>query len=241
MAKYKSYLASKTFWALVVALVVAVYNAVAPIRHWPAIPAELFAVLGALGLWGIRSADSTLLLPGQKAPVLTPDNVVPTPTTPTPAPLPAPEAAPITGDPMNFKLLALLSGALSLGSSTPTAGQATALAAWADKTLPILRADVESLGSAFGMPGVIKLVSDTVTAANGLAGAFAGMDRAEVVAVVVRFVLQEFAPLVAQAWLAPILASGALENLIESVYRQLFPVAPVVDAPELPSGAEVTK
>jgi hypothetical protein len=262
MVKYKSYLKSKTFWSLVVAVLVALYDAVAPLRHWPPIPPEVFGVLTLMGIWGVRTANSTILLPGQVPPVR-PDNVVPNSTTPQPpaeppaepvtpaaadqkpAFLPVPvEAAPAPGDPMNFKLLTLLSSALALGSSTPTAGQATALATWADQTLPTLRTDVQSLGTAFAMPGVIKLIGDTVTAANGLAGAFVGLDRAEVVAVVVRFVLTEFTPASALGWLTPLLASGTVENLIESVYRQLFPVAvtaPVTDAPELPSGTLVTQ
>jgi hypothetical protein len=258
MVKYKSYLKSKTFWSLIVAVLVALYDAVAPLRHWPPIPPEVFGVLTLMGIWGVRTADSTILLPGQ-APPVRPDNVVPNSATPqppaepvtpaavdqTPASFPVPvEAAPVSGDPMNFKLLTLLSSALALGSSTPSAGQATALATWADQTLPILRTDVQNLGAAFGMPAVIKLIGDTVTAANGLAGAFVGLDRAEVVAVVVRFVLTEFTPAAALGWLTPLLASGTVENLIESVYRQLFPVAvtaPVTDAPELPSGALVTQ
>ena len=79
MTKYKSVLSSKTFYASLIAALVGVYNIVAPSQKWPGIPNEVFAVLGALGLWGVRSADSTLLVPGQTPPVQ-PDNVVPSDT-----------------------------------------------------------------------------------------------------------------------------------------------------------------
>lgn len=76
MTKYKSLLASKTFWASLIAALVGIYNIVAPGQKWPAIPNEVFAVLGAFGLWGVRTADSTILTPGKTAPTA-PDNVVP--------------------------------------------------------------------------------------------------------------------------------------------------------------------
>jgi len=63
-----------------------------------------------------------------------------------------------------------------------------------------------------------------------------------VVAVTLRFAVQQFAPLAVAASLAPLLASGTIEGLIESVYRELFPVPvtpPVVNAPELPNGEAI--
>ena len=81
MQKYKSMLASKTFYATLIAALVAIYNILAPGQKWPAIPNEVFAILGAFGLWGVRTADSTILTPGKTA---QPDNVVPS-APPTPA------------------------------------------------------------------------------------------------------------------------------------------------------------
>jgi len=78
-----------------------------------------------------------------------------------------------------------------------------------------------------------------IPAANQLAGIFVNADRAEVVAATLRFAVQQFAPPAVVASLAPLLASSTIEGLIESVYRELFPVPvtpPVIDAPELPSG-----
>jgi len=141
-----------------------------------------------------------------------------------------------------FNLMTLLSSALSLGATPPTASQTTALEAWVDQQLPLLRADVVAVGTSFNMPVLIKLANDTMRAANLLDGVLKGLKRAEVVAITVRFVATTFAPPGAQVWLGPVLASGALENLIESLYRAAFPdpvTPPVVDAPELPSGEGV--
>jgi len=243
MVKYKSYLQSKTFWALVVAVLVAIYDAVAPLRHWPAIPAEIFAVLTAMGIWGVRTADSTILLPGQKPPAQ-PDNVVPTlPADPTPVSLPAPvEAAPAPKDPDMLTLMTLLSGALSLGSTPATPGQSSALGTWVDTWLPKLKADVQVMGTGLNAVNLLVLARDVIPAANQLAGVFAGTDRAEVAAITLRFAVQQFAPPAVVASLTPLLASGTVEGLIESVYRELFPVPvtpPVVNAPELPSGEAI--
>lgn len=164
---------------------------------------------------------------------------------PTPVPLPAPvEAAPIPGDPDMLTLMTLLSGALSLGSTPPTTGQSTALGTWVDTWLPKLRADVQALGTGLNAVTLLSLAKDVIPAANQLAGVFVGADRGEVVAVTLRFVVQEFAPPAIAAQLAPMLASGTIEGLVEGLYRELFPVpvtAPVVNAPELPSGAAVTQ
>jgi len=176
----------------------------------------------------------------QQAAQVTPAAAEPATALPSPASLPVPEAAPTPGDPAMFTLIGLLTTALSLGAAPLTATQTSTLGVWADTWLPKFKKDVLAFGDGIMITEVMTLVGDVIPAANSLQGTFKGLDRAEVVGVTVRFVVQEFAPPVAQAWLAPILASGALENLIESVYRQLFPVAPVVDAPELPSG-EVIK
>lgn len=65
---------SKTFWAVIITLGVTAYNALAPQQHWPLVPQEWYAVLAALGLWGVRTADTTI---STQPYVAAPDNVVP--------------------------------------------------------------------------------------------------------------------------------------------------------------------
>jgi len=167
----------------------------------------------------------------------------PASTDPTPISLPAPvEAAPAPKDPDMLTLMTLLSAALSLGSTPATPGQSAALGTWVDTWLPKLKADVQALGNNLNAVTLLGLAKDVIPAANQLAGVFVGADRAEVVAVTLRFAVQQFAPPAVVASLAPLLASGSIEGLIESVYRELFPVPvtpPVVNAPELPSGEGV--
>lgn len=151
--------------------------------------------------------------------------------------LPGPSQA--QGDTMN--LLNLLTAALALGITPPTADQTAALGAWLDKHLPDLTKDIKAAGAGLNMATVLILVQDLVPAANELATVFRGLDRATVVAVVGRYLLKEYAPASAQTWLAPVLASGAFEHFIKSAYLQIFPETPVTDASELPSGAAVTK
>jgi len=163
---------------------------------------------------------------------------------PSPASLPASEAAPAPKDPDMLTLMTLLSSALSLGSTPATPGQSAALGTWVDTWLPKLKADVQALGNNLNAVTLLGLAKDVIPATNQLAGVFVGADRAEVVAVTLRFAVQQFAPPAVVASLAPLLASGSIEGLIESVYRELFPVPvtpPVIDAPELPSGAAVTQ
>lgn len=78
MIKYKSYLSSKTFWAALFFVLVGAYTALAPAYGWDTkwVPGVV-AILTGLGLYGIRTADSTLLTPGKSPPPTTPDNVVP--------------------------------------------------------------------------------------------------------------------------------------------------------------------
>ena len=77
MTKYKSYLASKTFWAALLFVLVGAYTTLAPAYGWDTkwVPG-IIAILTGLGLYGIRTADSTLVAPGKPIPVAT-DNVVP--------------------------------------------------------------------------------------------------------------------------------------------------------------------
>jgi len=161
---------------------------------------------------------------------------------PSPASPPVPvEAAPTPGDPAMSTLMSLLTAALSLGAAAPTPAQVSVLDGWTDTWLPKFKADVQALGTGLTPASLLTIVGDVIPAANQLQGAFKGLDRAEVVGVTVRFVVQEFAPPALLPILAPILASGVLEGMIEAKYRELFPEKPVVDAPELPSGEGVTK
>lgn len=75
--KVKPWWTSKTLWAAVVTVLVTVYNAVADSQPgWPAIPEQIYALLGAVGLYGIRTASTTIGTPTTTAP-MTPDNVIP--------------------------------------------------------------------------------------------------------------------------------------------------------------------
>ena len=80
MQKYKGYLASKTVWAAILAALLGAYKLTAPSYHWDTswVPGVEYA-LGAFGLYGLRTANTTLgAAPTQ------PDNVVPS-APPTPA------------------------------------------------------------------------------------------------------------------------------------------------------------
>jgi len=176
--------------------------------------------------------------PSQAAQV-TPVPAEPATALPSPANPPAPEVAPIPGDPAMLNLMSLLTAALSLGAAAPTPAQVSVLDVWTDTWLPKFKADVLALGDGITPGEVLTLVGDVIPAANQLQGTFKGFDRADVVGVTVRFVVQEFAPAALQQILAPILASGVLEGMIEAKYRELFPEKPVVNAPELPSGEAI--
>jgi len=136
-------------------------------------------------------------------------------------------------------LISLLTAALSLEAAAPTPTQTSALNVWTHAWLPKCEADVLALGDGITPAEGLTLVGDVVPAANELKKTFEGADRAKVVGVTVRFVVQEFAPPALQPILAPILASGVLEGVIEAKYRERFPEAPVFDAPEFPSGEAI--
>ncbi|GGR39779.1 hypothetical protein [Deinococcus ruber] len=72
--KAKPFWQSKTFWAAVFAALIGGYRLIAPNYHWDIgwVPAAEYILTG-LGLWGIRTANTTI---GQPTPT-TPDNVVP--------------------------------------------------------------------------------------------------------------------------------------------------------------------
>lgn len=90
-AKFKGYLLSKTIWAAVIGALLGAYQLTAPNYGWDTkwLPgAEM--ILGALGLYGLRTATTTL---GKPTPG-TADNIVPGPVS-TPGTLaPNPDSAP---------------------------------------------------------------------------------------------------------------------------------------------------
>lgn len=74
----KPWYQSRTWWSCFFAGIIGAYQTIAPAYHWDDkwVPGATI-VLGALGLWGVRTATSTVqgpLSPGQPA---QPDNVLP--------------------------------------------------------------------------------------------------------------------------------------------------------------------
>lgn len=60
MTEAKAWWQSKTVWAGVVAVLVAGYNAGAEAFGWPAVPEFVFALLGALGVYGRVQATAVV-------------------------------------------------------------------------------------------------------------------------------------------------------------------------------------
>lgn len=55
---------SKTVWAAVLIAVVTIWNAVAEVNGWPVLPKDdVLALLAALGLYGLRTAKTTIGAP----------------------------------------------------------------------------------------------------------------------------------------------------------------------------------
>jgi len=71
----KQWWKSKTIWSAVLAVLITAYNAVAPGQHWPAIPEQVYVLLTAFGLYGLRTANTTIS--SAPVPPKAPDNVVP--------------------------------------------------------------------------------------------------------------------------------------------------------------------
>ena len=57
--KKKAWL-SKTFWAAILFVAVSSYNAISETYGTPAIPNEVYGVLTALGLWGVRTGKKDI-------------------------------------------------------------------------------------------------------------------------------------------------------------------------------------
>lgn len=73
----KNWWQSKTVWAAIIAVIVTAYNAIAPYQKWPEIPEAVYALLGAFGLYGIRTANTTITSSAPAPRPTAPDNVVP--------------------------------------------------------------------------------------------------------------------------------------------------------------------
>jgi len=71
--------------------------------------------------WGSGILSAAFASLSQPTAPLPQDTPLPAPAIPTPVPLPAPAAAPFSGDPDMLNLMTLLSSALSLGPTPPTA------------------------------------------------------------------------------------------------------------------------
>lgn len=56
----KPWYLSKTLWSAILAIALTVYNALAPVQHWPEIPEQVYALLAAFGLYGLRTANTTI-------------------------------------------------------------------------------------------------------------------------------------------------------------------------------------
>lgn len=65
---------SKTLWTAIITVIITAYNAIAPGQRWPTIPDAVYALLGAFGLYGLRTANTTIAAPGE---VKAADNITP--------------------------------------------------------------------------------------------------------------------------------------------------------------------
>lgn len=132
----------------------------------------------------------------------------------------------------SLKLISVLTGLLATASASPTpvtTTQAAQLAEWVERVYPKLTADLSGLTSDNYL-AFFQLVEDARTEAQALKGILVGLDRAQVAAAVIRFVAEEL-PADVQAWAAPLLSAGVLENLLEGSYRTVFGQAAPVDLP----------
>lgn len=76
--KAKPFWQSKTFYAALFAALIGAYQLIAPSYHWDTrwVPG-VEALLAALGVWGVRTATTTIGPPSGPAAPTSPDNVVP--------------------------------------------------------------------------------------------------------------------------------------------------------------------
>lgn len=57
----KPWYQSKTLWAAVVAGLIGIYGGISQVHPLPAIPQWVLTLLGAMGLWGLRTADTKII------------------------------------------------------------------------------------------------------------------------------------------------------------------------------------
>lgn len=60
MEDSKKWYASKTIWAGVVAVLIAAYNTGSTSFGWPPVPDWVFTLLGAIGIYGRKTADTKI-------------------------------------------------------------------------------------------------------------------------------------------------------------------------------------
>ncbi len=56
----KKWYQSKTLWTALVAALLGVYGAIGTVTHLPGIPEWIYTLLGALGLYGLRTAEKPI-------------------------------------------------------------------------------------------------------------------------------------------------------------------------------------
>lgn len=56
----KKWYTSKTVWTAVIGGLVGLYGAISSVHPLPAIPAWVYTVLGSMGLYGLRTADTKI-------------------------------------------------------------------------------------------------------------------------------------------------------------------------------------
>lgn len=56
----KPWYQSKTLWTAVIGAIVGIYGAISTIHPLPEIPTWVYTLLGSMGLWGLRTADTKI-------------------------------------------------------------------------------------------------------------------------------------------------------------------------------------
>ena len=56
----KPWYQSKTIWAGIVTAIIGLYNTLAPLKALPKIPEEVYALLGALGIYSRATSTTTI-------------------------------------------------------------------------------------------------------------------------------------------------------------------------------------
>lgn len=60
MEDSKKWYTSKTIWAGIVAILIAAYNTGSSSFGWPPVPDWVFTLLGAIGIYGRKTAETTI-------------------------------------------------------------------------------------------------------------------------------------------------------------------------------------